>query len=303
MDLFFSNLSQRLRNENDISDITWALCCTNNYFQRIFLEYCFGNLICEDVDYIEREFFENNLRPDFLIHDIKENRYILEVKKYDSNLHNEYKNMKNIKAKAFIANYTIDKQNIYDNTITWHGFVDHLKKAIKKKIELNNPLINGYLKYLISATDYYEGVSMNLTGFQSLHTFVRTIDEIVNQSNIRGLKTKHVCDDGYSGTNIKFYKNRKFFHFWFGITYFDLNDDIYLFIEFFDDCSKSIKETLMSKDAGKYFKKPYKEDGTSIFVEIKKRYFGILCDKEKPFEDQKNLLKKYFEEILKIFEL
>lgn len=296
MDVFFSNLAKRLKSENDISDITWALCCTNSHFQKLFLQYCFKNSICKDIDFIEREVTEKNLRPDFLIQDIDGNRYLLEVKKYNRNIHKEYKSLKSIKEKAFIANYSIKKQTIYDHIITWHDFIDLLREEIEKNTELNNRLIKGYLDYLIDATDYYKGATMNLSGLKSLDIFVRTISEIVNQSEIQDVKTKYSCDVGYSGIDIKFSKNRKFFHIWYGITY--SNEKPYVLLQFFDDCSKAIQEKLLRTDKGKYFVEPYRDK--DVIVEIQKKYFEMLCDNKTTFDEQKKILKDFLEEVINV---
>ncbi|SNR51015.1 hypothetical protein SAMN06265371_104145 [Lutibacter agarilyticus] len=38
-ELFFENIAYRKRNENDLSDITWAACCTSPSFQLLFLNF------------------------------------------------------------------------------------------------------------------------------------------------------------------------------------------------------------------------------------------------------------------------
>ena len=52
---FFSFLSNRLRKENHLSDITWALCCTNEQFKNYFIKYCFEENI-ENIVTFEREY-------------------------------------------------------------------------------------------------------------------------------------------------------------------------------------------------------------------------------------------------------
>jgi hypothetical protein len=296
MDRFFSNLARRLNSENDISDITWALCRTNDHFQKFFLGYCFENSITRDIDFIEREIPEEDFRLDFLIQDIDGSRYLLEVKKYDRNVHKEYKKL-NFNKRAFIANYSMAKQSVYDHTVTWHNFIDTLMAEIKKNTELNNSLIKGYLAYLIGATDYYKGATMNLTGFQSLDIFVKTLNDIVNQSKIQDIRAKYSCDAGYSGIDIKFSKSKKSFHIWYGITYFANNERPYLVLEFFDGCSKAIKEKLLKTKKGKYFLEPYVEE-MSVIVEMQEKHFEILCDSKSTFEEQKKCLKNFFEEVI-----
>jgi hypothetical protein len=309
---FFQQLAIRLYNENNISDITWALCNSNMSFRNIFLDYCFDSAISQEIDNIEREFSEKSLRPDFLITDIDAKRYLLEVKKYDRNLHKEYKKLKNIEKLALIANYSVGKQDTYDYPRTWHGFIEHLTEAMRDNNGLNTQIINGYLDYLISVTGYFKGATMNLTNLCSLHGFLITIKGIVEKSLTEerfGLKEKEIkikydCCEVWSGIDIKFIKNRKYFHIWFGVTYHEKNGRIYLFIEFFADCSPNIKERLSNMDKGKYFIKPYPE-GEGQIVEIKKSLLEKLLDdeqksdSEQKYKEQKDDLREYFEEVFK----
>jgi hypothetical protein len=111
---FFQQLAIRLYNENNISDITWALCESNETFKKIFLGFCFDKSIYQKIETIKRESRVKSVRPDFTITDIDGKKYYLEVKKYDQNLHPNYEKLKNKKTKlALIANYSAEK-GIYD---------------------------------------------------------------------------------------------------------------------------------------------------------------------------------------------
>lgn len=46
---FFEYLADRMRNENDLSDITFALCKSNKDFQNLFLNFCFDENL--DTEY------------------------------------------------------------------------------------------------------------------------------------------------------------------------------------------------------------------------------------------------------------
>lgn len=54
INLFFESMAERLTNENDLSDITYALCKTDNDFRKFFLEYCFEEAV--DTDNLIREY-------------------------------------------------------------------------------------------------------------------------------------------------------------------------------------------------------------------------------------------------------
>ena len=48
INLFFESMAERLTNENDLSDITYALCKTDEDFRKFFLEYCFESPVDTD---------------------------------------------------------------------------------------------------------------------------------------------------------------------------------------------------------------------------------------------------------------
>ena len=66
---FFSALAERKHNENDLSDITYALCYSDDEFCRFFLHFCFDEEI-KTFD-LTREYQRDSSRPDFYFHDLK----------------------------------------------------------------------------------------------------------------------------------------------------------------------------------------------------------------------------------------
>ena len=87
---FFTALSERARKENDLSDITYAMCEANLEFQKFFLDFFFreANLDVKTVK-ISREHSTEWGRPDFWIRTADGLLYIVEVKIWDSNHHFE----------------------------------------------------------------------------------------------------------------------------------------------------------------------------------------------------------------------
>lgn len=53
--LFFEYLATRRYKENDLSDITWALCHACPDFKRIFIHFFFPDLEIDLIEYFERE--------------------------------------------------------------------------------------------------------------------------------------------------------------------------------------------------------------------------------------------------------
>lgn len=63
---FISNLADRFARENDLSDVTYTMCMSSEYFRGRFLEFFFPGVDFRDVD-IEREWAVEDSRPDFYI--------------------------------------------------------------------------------------------------------------------------------------------------------------------------------------------------------------------------------------------
>lgn len=87
---FFEALSERAYKENDLSDVTYAMCGADVKFRQFFLDFFFkdAHLDASKVT-IEREHSEANGRPDFWIKDEEGIGYIVEVKIWDGNHHFE----------------------------------------------------------------------------------------------------------------------------------------------------------------------------------------------------------------------
>jgi hypothetical protein len=304
MEDFMKYLAERFTSENNISDFTWALCRSNASFQKIFIDFCFESTIPLEIDSIEREFSEDNSRPDFLITDIEGNRYLLEVKKYDKNIHIEYKNISNIAKCAFIAIYKAPEKNpTYQFTKTWHGFIDHLEKEISGKKELINPLIDGYLNYLKAVTNYFKGETMNLSNLNSLYVFVQLIKEIIEKDN-RKPKKYFKIDEGFAAFKIEYKEKNQHIHFHFGLGLW--KKEPFVFIQFQEDTSKGVKEKILKiENNGIYYDAPIQNldgHGNAVGIDIclEKTKFQMLCDENVSFDKQKEILNEYYGEVLKL---
>ncbi len=124
VEYFFENLAYRKRNENDLSDVTWALCMASHSFQTLFLNFFFSSVEFSDITMFEREKSEGDSRPDFLI----ENSgliYLIECKINDRNHHFEqYTSTFGIPNErlGYITNYKMFKDGFIVKT--WEEFYD-----------------------------------------------------------------------------------------------------------------------------------------------------------------------------------
>ena len=68
--LFFRLLADRFRRENDLSDVSWAICEASGAFRRMWIRFFFGEALDpEAVTRIEREVASDDRgsRVDFLL--------------------------------------------------------------------------------------------------------------------------------------------------------------------------------------------------------------------------------------------
>lgn len=147
IELFFSALSQRMcGKENNLSDITWAMCQASDAFRRAFLLFFFPNLDPNNVEDISREVTEGASRVDFYIRCKDETVYLVEVKIWNRNQHfGRYEADFNVPSErlGYIVNYEL-QQELY--TIhTWEEFYDYLGPLIPAGEE---SLWNGYREYV-----------------------------------------------------------------------------------------------------------------------------------------------------------
>lgn len=169
---FFEALAERKYNENDLSDLTYALCNANDEFRKFWLQFCFDEDI--DTNDLRREYQEGFSRPDFFFHDLNNQERIIEVKIYDRNQHFEQYEKKFPEAcYAFIANYTYEPVKKW-KIKTWNCFCEQLEHSDL----LKNEFINGYVKYLKQLINIKEYKEMNLKKLESLPVFIENLNNI-----------------------------------------------------------------------------------------------------------------------------
>ena len=215
MEAFARGLSERMWKENDLSDMTYALCVGNREFFQFFLDFFFrdSHLNAEEVD-VYREWTDDaGNRPDFYIIDENDKRhYFVEVKLWDGNLHfKDYrKSLDKLNSESgqsdmngsmvnlgYVAAYKIDKTKVDEccSVHTWLEFYTELKKLSF----LNDSAIRGYGKFLCSVAgmeraDQSEGdirvyTAFNGKDFTKVRSFLENIDAAIGDlkgKDVRG---------------------------------------------------------------------------------------------------------------------
>ena len=199
---FFIGLSERMWKENDLSDVTYALCVGNVEFRQFFLNFFFrkSNLCAIEVD-ISREWYDGEgNRPDFCIRGKDGKYFFVEVKLWDGNLHFESysKGLQSLNGDvecaenlAYIASYEINAEAVPGcNSIhTWYDFY----KELEQLSFLNDSVIKGYGEYIYAVaelrnkkhaeSDIENYQSFNANDFVVVRKFMENLDYAIDNAN------------------------------------------------------------------------------------------------------------------------
>lgn len=318
---FFRNLSNRFSSENDLSDITWALCQALPEFKKTFLTFFFARDFkdCTQDEvakiFLQREYGRSDSRPDFYFEHMGK-EYIIEVKKEDIKDHFE-QYRKSFPAARFgwIANYTILAKNGVE-VHTWEEFSKTLERIETTEVGAN-ALIESYNVYLRNICGI---IKINRMKFDSTPLFlmkvVRNIIEEQRQEyvtsiyrNLQEAADYLACDKRVVEMRLGEYfslertgSSQKKIYPWFGI-YFN-EDGPSILLEFKGHqgwCKWVYEEIEASKNLndGRYFYAPefYDDFGPAVGFQLKKEELDKINDNDN-VEYQREILKKYFEEVI-----
>ena len=216
---FFEALSERAYKENNLSDVTYAMCEADLKFRKFFLDFFFkdAHLDASKVT-IEREHSETNGRPDFWIKTAEGTPYIVEVKIWDRNHHfDDY--FKILRESAidnatdsevwrrlgYIANYESvkDVEVLIDDkrgkakdlcrVATWKKFHEALQEANY----FEHPVISAYASYLkrvcpFDAFEIDDSWNIEVKHFTAVKQFIENVHDVIEAlsagSELRGIK-------------------------------------------------------------------------------------------------------------------
>lgn len=315
---FFDCIAERMRNENDLSDVTWAMLQTSDTFLDAFLSFFFPDVAFSEV-YIEREKSEDDSRPDFHFQ-YNGSTYVIENKIYDQNHHFEqYTSTFNVSPDrlGYITNYPMKHKPFIIHT--WTEFYCYLKK--KKVPQSERNLWDGYLSYIknVCSIEIFTK-RMNLDGMYSLYEFYNVLDEVFafdteeyssqvynsNYDTHQGGNTYRTPRQGAMGKyfDVEFKKQKiKETFGWMGVYFSEENPNIYIGFADIEGWGKPVYSLLKAKEKEgklggnhKYFLKPYEEvyAVSSYWFDFKKR----KDFNNRTFDGQVKMLRNYFEEVL-----
>lgn len=306
---FFLNLSERLYDENSLSDITWAFAKANPDFMKIFMGLFHFDFNIDEPWNIYRESSENDSRPDFIIEQ-GDKRFIVENKIYDRNNHFEqYAKTFDKDKRGFIANYRVpmETERKYGfSRATWEDLIGIISREINNldPLDEGTKMLQAYTEYVKEVCGIVEMKEMRLDKLVSLYHFNKLVEHIV-RSSVEGYECELINQgkcfgESYSGRyfalsrtgdKIKVYP-------WLGIWYGETPPSIYMSFRK-DWCPKFHKDYDINKrNEGNYFAPPYhnEDDYDALEFELKhdvlQEFSGASLDK------QKTILSKFFAEII-----
>lgn len=314
---FFNSISIKFRKENDLSDITWAMCQSCDSFRNAFLRFFFTDFdISVDVT-IEREKSEDDSRPDFVITSNGET-YIIENKIYDTNHHfGQYDNAFNVTPKkiGYITNYRINDKEIISKGYpirTWEQLYDTFISSLPENDE-DNKLWKGYLCYVKNVCNIIKiETPMRLDGIYSLYSLMEILKKLStrNEQDFELIKYNELKASGngsYNGvTGVNFeikYKSieqNSGIWGWIGIYYERVKPLIIMGFYNNSNWGKGFCDMILpyaSKWSNqKYFSKPYIED-SQIWFELTPEYHEVFNSLEDA-KQQEEILKNFMDEVL-----
>lgn len=326
---FFRMLAVRKKNENDLSDMTYAMCRTSDKFQTAFIRFFFEDQIPEEECCsfeIEREYSKGKCRPDFyFLYGDKE--YLIENKIFDRQQHFEdYVATFAIPNEqlGYITNYPLSKKGF--RTHTWHQFYDYVSRNIPEE---ESDLWKGYLSYVEKCCNLsISNCPMNIKEMVSVFTFYHSIDGIIpfNNDEFESFVADEAFNRGWSSNRAggNFQGGPldgimgKYFHVsfkddvikdtygWFGV-YFSLEDPVICMAFYnYDDCGRPISDRIFACreeefPEGKLSSDPYYEYLEEGNCSVGAYYFDFLPPEgfpQKNLDEQRAILRDFFEEVM-----
>ena len=326
---FMINLSQRVGDENGLSNVTWAMCKASAAFQKAFLDFFFGEQDWSRITRFDREASFSGGRPDFYL-ETPGQSYLIEVKIGDQSHHweqyvTQIHELRNAK-RGYITNYIVESsaeyeayKKHYETITTWREFWKHLKSD-KPEIEqlrksIDKGLLSGYIQYLQSVCNIGVIRHMQLQHIHSLLSLMNALEEIVDCTHA-GLISKRY---GRRERPDKPIRHGLFFALsqgptadkpccwggWFGVYYGSTPDDVGIYVEFEDESGWGTDVCrLIDQDESRFASMDYSDPP---FKEENAYYFRMSDDKKEPLsqfdaiktpEEQVAMLQNFFHEVL-----
>jgi len=314
LERLFKDLGSRFSDENDLSDLTWALAKNSETFLKSLVEFFNFHIDQEVPTEIIREYpLKEGSRPDFAIVN-GDVLFIIENKIYDRNYHfDQYAKSsapegKKIGGFGIIVNHTIDndsKRIAQENkfkVVTWNSLCKFIESrlAVKNFDTESENCVRAYLQYVKEVCSIMEIKKICFDTLSSLFQFNRLIKKIINEFQRDGFECKlHKPSraNGESWSGQYFSLNRKgaktVIYPFFGIYYGEEPPTIYFAFE------KDWCRDIYLKYRGK------KKENDLYYIEVDDWEVSFCLDEDKfaefrkaSLEKQEVILKDFFNKVL-----
>ena len=338
---FFFCLSERMYNENRLSDITWALCQVSDNFKYSFVKFFFEDLEKEDCRRIEieREKQQEDGRPDFYF-EFDNKVFLIENKIKDSNhhFHQYLQTCKEPSYLGYITNYAIkDEDDINDNgnvikwkefynegfrVHTWEEFYDYMKTCMKTDPKTLNEeernLWEGYLEYVKNVCSIIKiNKVMKIDGLYSLFSLMTILEKLCREGKGKnytlsytqdGSVSKPTCERGNSGVIFSLIynsmPNEKMWG-WIGVYYNleNMKPGIWIGFSEKEGWGKKYIDLLNRNklSEGQTFELPYFEEN-ALWFKLNEKQMDVF-EKATKVEEQEIILKNFMDEVISYPEL
>lgn len=251
MGKFFTAISSRMWKENDLSDLTFALCEGNSCFKQFFLDFFFGaGKLDASKAKITREKSMDGSRPDFWI-TVNGVNYIIEVKIWDNSHHfSQYLPFVDGDRGrlGYVAAYEITADSDgspiakekYPGLKQWKDLILQLSSEVKEDgLGAGDPAIIGYMKYVRKVCgigEKYDDIDkIERKSFECLYRVCMNIISSVKYCSKCDFYTRSPTNSDFSwrkGSFFRFdYKGREAYGF-IGVYFGGAKEDPYFVVEF-----------------------------------------------------------------------
>lgn len=304
---FFECFADYARKENDLSDVTVALCKANPRFKKLFIEFFFKDMNYNEIKDIKREVpsKDGGSRVDIMIEMHRDEKpYLIEVKKYDENHHfKQYVKAYDIPEErlGYIANYQLNQKGNYV-TKQWKEFFEEIKAQTEKdELIRQDELIQGYAEYLNKTCYITYDKRIDLYNTESDDDFRRIFEDIVS---IKEIQVKYYK---------KYQQNYAYGFFFskpneiidtenggFGVFYFQPgnNPEISIVIHSRNEFEKRILSNIL--DDGNYYLAPDRKEilnASSVVFRLKDTHMKNIVEGE-TYKIQHDILQSFYGEVI-----
>jgi hypothetical protein len=303
LEKFIDMLSLRFRDENDLSDVTWALAHACPAFQRQFILFLFGDLSVDHaITTFKREHHIGPARPDFYIR-VGNEEFIVEVKIGNRSHHFDYvDHFPNAKF-AYITNYHLPPAHGIEIR-TWEAFRNHLVVALKSpEVDSQSKvLINAYIRFLTNICYIVQLKKMNLNNLNSLYHLNVLFRKIIN--SLPGFETSVIdrwnpFNESRAGRYFSLKLGDRVINPYLGI-YF--KEEPYIYVEFDQENSRVIYDVIdeTATADGVWYLAPERDDqfDMSLWFSLRTEHFDKFNADDTELEEQETILRSFVLEVL-----